>query len=233
VDNLAGSQSALIPDTAYYQGGFLDGSGQAAAFNFPKGLTILENGTVIVADSWNYRVRAILTSGEVITLVGTGKSGKTAGPLSTAELGSPVGVAASGNNLYIADADNNLIWQMAINPSSLQGRLNFDPPAEQIQVWVNGTRLKVTADSQPYLSNGRTMLPLRAICESMGWTVEWAQDGNINVINGNSRKTFASTDANLQNKNGRTMMGLRYLAESMSCTVEWIPDYRAVTVQER
>ena len=76
------------------------------------------------------------------------------------------------------------------------------------------------------------MLPLRAICEKMGWRVDWVQDGTITVTGTTRSVTFASQDENLYNKNGTTIVGLRYLAESMGWIVDWVPDYRAVTVQE-
>jgi hypothetical protein len=233
VQTLAGSRGTLLTGTDYYQGSFQDGAVDKAAFNFPKGLAVLDNGHVIVADTWNSRVRAILTNGEVITLLGTGKFGRADGPVSAAVLGSPVGLAAYNNSLYIADADNNLLWQLNIEPDNLQpARAGFDPPSDQIQVWVNSSKVLFNADSQPYVSEGSTMLPLRAICEKMGWTVDWVQDGTITVIGTTRSVTFAGQDENLYNKNGTTIVGLRYLAESMGWIVDWVPDYRAVTVQE-
>jgi hypothetical protein len=233
VQTLAGSRGTLLTGTDYYQGSFQDGAVDKAAFNFPKGLAVLDNDHVIVADTWNSRVRAILTNGEVITLLGTGKFGRADGPVSAAVLGSPVGLAAYNNSLYIADADNNLLWKLYIDPDNLQpARAGFDPPSDQIQVWVNGSKVVFNADSQPYISEGRTMLPLRAVCEKMGWTVDWVQDGTITVIGTTRSVTFAGQDENLYNKNGTTIVGLRYLAESMGWIVDWVPDYRAVTVQE-
>ena len=120
VETVAGSQGVLISGTNYVQGNFRDGSRTVAAFNFPKGITVLENGTLVIADTWNSRIRAILNNGQVITLVGTGENGRIPGPLYKAVLGSPVGVAYYNNILYIADADNNLIWQMPLNPNELR-----------------------------------------------------------------------------------------------------------------
>jgi len=233
VETVAGSQGVLISGTNYVQGNFRDGSRTVAAFNFPKGITVLENGTLVIADTWNSRIRAILNNGQVITLVGTGENGRIPGPLYKAVLGSPVGVAYYNNILYIADADNNLIWQMPLNPNELRAVPSFAPPSEEVQIWVNGVRLELNANNKPYIQDGRTVLPLRAICEKLGYRVDWATDGTITISKGNWRKVFTVRDPNLQNKNGYTMVGLRYLAESMGYKVEWIPEYRAVTVTDR
>ncbi|WP_169738609.1 stalk domain-containing protein [Desulfofalx alkaliphila] len=232
VETVAGTQGTLLSGTNYIQGSFKDGSRTEAAFNFPKGITVLENGTLIIADTWNSRIRAVLNNGQVITLVGTGENGKAPGPLYQAVLGSPVGVAYYNKNLYIADADNNLIWQMPLNPTELKAIPNFASPSEEIQLWVNGVRLELNANNKPYIQEGRTILPLRAICQNLGCRVDWTADGAIIITKGNWQKVFTARDPNLQNNNGYTMVGLRYLAESMGYKVEWVPKYRAVTVTD-
>jgi len=233
VETVAGTQGPLLSGTNYIQGSFRDGSWTEAAFNFPKGITVLDNGTLIIADTWNSRIRAVLNNGQVITLVGTGENGKAPGPLYQAVLGSPVGVAYYNKNLYIADADNNLIWQMPLNPTELKALPNFAPPSEEIQIWVNSVRLELNANNKPYVQEERTIVPLRAICEKLGYRVDWATDGTITITKGNWQKVFTAQNPNLQYKNGYTMVGLRYLAESMGYKVEWVPEYRAVTITNR
>lgn len=233
VETLAGFRGELISGTDYYQGSYQNGPAQEAAFNFPKGMTVLENGTVIVADTWNYRVRAVLPQGRVITLAGTGKSGKEEGSIDKAIIGAPVGVVSFQNKLYVADTDNSVIWQININPDNLQARLEFAEPGQDIQVWVDSKRLELQEETKPYIYKERTMLPLRNIAEELGCKVDWAQDGTITVTRGEVQKIFTAKDQNLQNNNGHTMVGIRYLAESLGCTVDWVPEYRAVTVTAR
>lgn len=232
VETVAGTQGALLLGTNYIQGSFRDGSRTEAAFNFPKGITVLENGTLIIADTWNSRIRAVLNTGQVITLAGTGENGKAPGPLYQAVLGSPVGVAYYNKNLYIADADNNLIWQMPLDPTELKALPNFAPPSEEIQIWVNGARLELDAKNKPYIQEGRTILPLRAICQKLEYQVDWTADGTITITKGNRQRVFTAGDPNLRNNNGYTMIGLRYLAESMGYKVEWVPMYRAVIITD-
>ncbi|MDX9870814.1 MAG: stalk domain-containing protein [Clostridia bacterium] len=232
VTTVAGSHGALLEDTGYCRGAYRNGPALAAAFNFPKGLTVLDNGVIIIADTWNSRIRAI-TGDKVITLAGTGEYGSRADSLDTAILAAPAGVVYKDKLLYISDSDNHLIWQLPLDPDNLQARPDYTPPAEEIQIWVDGEKLLTDENTRPYIFSDRTMLPLRAICEKAGWSVDWAEDGTITVTQEDKQKAFLPGDVNLQNKNGFTMTGVRYLAESMGCTVDWLPEYRAVSVRSR
>lgn len=87
-------------------GGFADGYN--AMFSLPMGLA-LWNDILIVADSVNHRIRAVLPCGHTITLAGSGNPSHADGPLLYAALHFPRGVLVRGNTLYIADTGNNSI----------------------------------------------------------------------------------------------------------------------------
>lgn len=73
--------------------GFNDGTGLAAQFNMPMGITIDKFGNIYVADNGNERIRKITQAGEVSTYAGTGTRGSTDGPaLTTATFASPTTV---------------------------------------------------------------------------------------------------------------------------------------------
>ena len=100
VTTLAGSGAA----------GNINGAGTAASFNQPTGVAVDINGNVYVADSNNNLVRKIAPDGTVITLAGTGQTGATNGPLTSASFSNPQGVATDiYGNVYVADTGNNLI----------------------------------------------------------------------------------------------------------------------------
>jgi sugar lactone lactonase YvrE len=90
--------------------GSTDGTGAAARFNFPNGLTADSAGNLYVADSNNYTVRKITPAGVVSTVMGrTGQAGLVLGPQPTT-LGVDVGwVSAIGNKLFIA-TENSVVW---------------------------------------------------------------------------------------------------------------------------
>jgi hypothetical protein len=66
VSTLAGSFSL---------GGYANGTGEAARFNYPIGVAVDNNGNVYVADSNNKIIRKITSDGQVTTFAGS--PGKT------------------------------------------------------------------------------------------------------------------------------------------------------------
>ncbi len=84
--------------------GFADGPGSSAQFNAPYGLAIDGTGRVLVADTANFRVRRIDSSGTVSTVAGTGEYGEVDGPAFTAKFGNVYGVAVDAVGIvYVAD----------------------------------------------------------------------------------------------------------------------------------
>jgi hypothetical protein len=72
----------------------------------PLGISIDAKGNIYIADTSNYRVRKIDTSGIITTVAGNGTSGRNGdgGPATSAQLGYTQGVAVDSlGNLYIAD----------------------------------------------------------------------------------------------------------------------------------
>ncbi|MBP6757930.1 MAG: hypothetical protein KA133_01645 [Flavobacterium sp.] len=74
---------------------FADGTGTAASFRKPNGVTVDASGNVYVADTFNHRIRKISPAGVVTTLAGSGTIGSTDG----------TGTAASFNYPYGATVD--------------------------------------------------------------------------------------------------------------------------------
>ena len=94
--------------------GFSGDGGPAAGaqLNSPTGVAFHPNGLLIIADSGNSRIRAILPDGVIYTLIGNGNSSYYGDGLDAlhASLNHPQGVAISpSGEVYIADTDNNAI----------------------------------------------------------------------------------------------------------------------------
>jgi hypothetical protein len=91
--------------------GSADGTGSAARFYYPVGVTVDGSGNVYVADAGNSTIRKITPAGVVTTLAGqAGSPGSADGAGSSARFHSPSGVAADGSgNVYVADADSHTI----------------------------------------------------------------------------------------------------------------------------
>lgn len=114
---------------------------------------------------------------------------------------------------------------------------------------VDGASLEVDPGrgTSPITISGRTMVPIRAVVEAMGGTVEWdgttqkvtlkARGNTVEMwmgmtdikINGASKKM----DVSPASKNSRTFVPVRFAAENMNCKVDWINSTKeAVIVYE-
>jgi len=90
--------------------GNVNGTGQAAEFNNPQGVSVDAQGNVYVSDSYNSVIREITPGGTVTTLAGNGTNGYIDGPAANAEFYGPQGSAFdSQGNLYVADYGNSVI----------------------------------------------------------------------------------------------------------------------------
>ena len=105
----------VVTTFAALPGGFgtPDGTGSAARFYFPQGVTVDNSGNVYIADFYNHSIRKISPGGVVTTLAGlTGYSSSYAvnGAGSAARFYYPSGVAVDNNgNIYVAEAGTNSI----------------------------------------------------------------------------------------------------------------------------
>ncbi|MEV5841000.1 NHL domain-containing thioredoxin family protein [Streptomyces sp. NPDC051985] len=95
--------------------GFTDGPAAEASFSEPQGLALLDDGSVVVADTVNHALRRLdPATGEVSTLAGTGRQwwqgSPTSGPAREIDLSSPWDVAVFGGKVWIAMAGVHQLW---------------------------------------------------------------------------------------------------------------------------
>lgn len=114
---------------------------------------------------------------------------------------------------------------------------------DKIDVTVNGQLLKF--DQPPIAENGRTLVPMRTIFESLNAIVEWDGEAqsvtakkhsteikltlgsNIAEINGEKHKLDVPAKA----ENGRTLVPARFVAEALKCDVKWNSDTNTVIIK--
>ncbi|MEI6714755.1 MAG: HYR domain-containing protein [Verrucomicrobiota bacterium] len=88
-----------------------DGTGSAARFYSPAGLSVDGNGVLYLADMLNHTIRKMTSNGVVVTLAGRAVSaGAVDATGGAATFYSPNGLALDSNaNVYVADQDNHVI----------------------------------------------------------------------------------------------------------------------------
>jgi photosystem II stability/assembly factor-like uncharacterized protein len=117
----------------------------------------------------------------------------------------------------------------------------------QTSFTVNGSQR--TLDSPPIIKNNRTLLPIRAVVESLGGTVGWdAAERKVMVSLGSTtielwigksiaRVNGVDTSIDPANPkvvpeiiNGRTMLPLRFVTENLGCDVKWDGTTKIITI---
>ena len=94
-------------------GGFVDGTGTAARFNYPYGLKCDAQGNIYVCDMYNSSIRKVTPAGVVTTLAGNGVAGYADGTGNSARFNQPTCLTFDGSgNIYIADRWNNRIRKL-------------------------------------------------------------------------------------------------------------------------
>ncbi len=111
---------------------------------------------------------------------------------------------------------------------------------------VNGREFEIDPGrgTVPVIVNDRTLIPVRAIIETMGGTVGWdevTQTAILAYSEDEIRLTLNSTTAYLNNEaqtldvaptsiNGRTMLPIRFISESFQFNVDWKSDEQMITI---
>lgn len=103
----------------------------------------------------------------------------------------------------------------------------------------------VTSDVPPVIIKGRTMIPVRALFESMGATVNWNNEARLVEISLGSYNVTLVIDSKSAFVNGsqkimdvpamiigeRTLIPVRFVAESLACNVDWNDLSRTVVIK--
>lgn len=97
-------------------GGSVDGTGTAASFKSPYGVTVDVAGNVFVADYDNHTIRKITATGVVTALAGSGSIGSADGTGAGANCSRPSGVAVDlAGTVYVADTNNHKIRKIIVS----------------------------------------------------------------------------------------------------------------------
>jgi len=109
---------------------------------------------------------------------------------------------------------------------------------EYVDVMVNGEYLE--ADVWPYIKDGRTMVPVRAVAEALECTVEWVEPNEVRITSGDNVIQMYIGQMNYQVngvekqldvtpfiEDGSTMVPVRFIAEALGATVE-LDEYTVV-----
>jgi sugar lactone lactonase YvrE len=122
--------------------GYADGEQKAALFDTPSGIVVVEDSSLIVADTGNQRLRKLSAEGNVTTLTISGE-----------ELSRPVGLAFSHDHfLYVTELDESRVVQVAPDGVARVIATQFNQPTGiAIGPRINKPTELFVADSGDYL----------------------------------------------------------------------------------
>jgi sugar lactone lactonase YvrE len=147
--------------------GSADGTGSAARFSSPRGLTVDGSGNVYVADGGNSTIRKITPAGVVTTLAGlTGNFAVQFGTGSGTIFDVPAGIAVdSGGDLYVSEELGNVLTKGAVSAVVTPPPPSSAPvfTAQPISVSVTGGTVALSvaasnAASYQWFLNGSTVV---------------------------------------------------------------------------
>ncbi len=114
--------------------------------------------------------------------------------------------------------------------------------ANEITVYIDGEELSF--DAAPYIENGTTRVPMRAIFEALGADVKWdAEDKKVTAekdgttveltigedvayVNGTENPLLVPAEI----KESRTMVPLRFVSEALGAKVDWEGTTKTITI---
>ena len=118
--------------------------------------------------------------------------------------------------------------------------------------WILTTNItydgkKIDSDVPPYVKDGRTLAPIRAILEALGMTVSWdgatqtatAVKGNITIsVSINSNIAYVNgeqkmLDVPTEITNGRTFVPVRFFGEALGMNVDWDGYTKTVIIESK
>jgi sugar lactone lactonase YvrE len=140
--------------------GYRDGQSTEASFNQPYDLLELGDGTILVADFGNNRLRAVALDGTVSTFAGTGAAGRDDGALATASFNAPQGLAMDdAGNIYVTDTGNYLIRKISpdgqvttVAGNASPGYLDDEDPLAGQLFGIEG--IDILAGGYAYIADG-------------------------------------------------------------------------------
>jgi sugar lactone lactonase YvrE len=233
----------LAENALYVEGAYVDGPAAEARFNSPKGIAVDRDGGVYIADSLNHAIR-YLKDGRVTTVVGNAarEYGSRDGFDEKALLDYPADVFIHPNgDLYVADLYNNRIRKVEFY--ALPDGWTADGT---VRVLLNNRQ--IAFDKPTEIRSGRTMVPLTAIAEALGYTVEVSGDEiTLSVDEGMMTLAVGKPEATLLTDGETTVTELdvapyihedaiyvpvRHLAELAGIDVDWHAETTTVILRK-
>ncbi len=222
----------------YNESGFLNGAVNKAKFNFPKGICVLDNGLIFVADTWNHSIRVIKPDHTVATLSGNAKAENIVGTFAESSFNAPSALAYSEGCLYVSDMWNNCIKRINLeygnkafdlSPEFASKNIDFFKRNKSIvNVAIDGKLLDFK-DVTTANIGGKTYFPIRLLAEKAGAKVDYVSSARVVKISYKGKTISYSLDGDdIKVVKQRSLIHIRSLASDLGLFVTWNAQYNTV-----
>lgn len=154
-------------------------------------------------------------------------------------------VTAKNGKVYFISYQRNSESNHFADVASMLNSISFKNG--EIKIEIDGEIIH--PDSAPMLIEGRTLVPIRAVAEKMGYSVAWDGENQLVILTSSNGSTILHFEigSNLALKNlserieldvpavivgGRTYLPLRAVAEAMDADVNWNGNERIVEITQ-
>lgn len=139
---------------------------------------------------------------------------------------------------------------LKIEKQVAQTKSDIASSSYDIKLWIGNKQAQVggkavTLDVAPVIKDGRTMVPLAFVSQSLGATVNWDNtkkevsykkgDTKVRMIVGQKSATVndkaVAMDAAVYVENGRTMVPLAFIANALSAKTQWDNTTKMITIR--
>ena len=242
VSTVAGTPGELDRASGYPQGGYIDGINTSARFNFPRGIAIMPDGSIFVADSLNHAVR-LIDGDTTRTLVGNGIAGLFYGSAENMSLTRPEGIATDGETLYISDTINNRLVAVPLTERVMEGRPSREAMLLDTGISID-SRYSYNGDIRVFLDDQRIdmgrvppwntpesiYVPIRPLFEALGADVKLDERSNVLSITILDQDTLLQMDKDYFILRGVAVTTIDEIVRLFPYTFEWFPEFSMIAL---
>jgi len=242
VTTIVGRPGPVNRLTGYPEGGYEDGDIETTLFNFPRGVALMPDDSMLVADSMNHAVRMVTTEG-TRTLVGNGMASQFYASAENLKLTRPENLCTDGETLYVSDSFNNRVLGVPLTERILGGR----PSREKLLVDTGITTtsrysyrgdIRVFIDDQridmgrvaPWNTADAIFVPIRPLFEALGGNMILDERTNILTITIQEQDTVLHLDRDYFILRGVAVTTVDEIVRLFPYTFEWYPEFSLIAL---
>jgi sugar lactone lactonase YvrE len=149
--------------------------------------------------------------------------------------------------IYVTDCVHGVVLVLSENTSENEDEIVITLKINDPFMTVNGVRNEIDPGNgtMPMIIKGRAFLPIRAIIEALGGTINWqGEEGKITIkLSGKVITLWIGKEESNVNglekkidtppfiSKGRTFIPLRFVTEELGCIVEWDAPTRTIMIR--